>query len=423
MVSFKSFIHKSDLLFTIGQTIHNQTITEGVKIKHLDHIEDLVFLYGLEGAEDTIKLMDAIYHDVQGHKTLLVQQKVDGAPSVIAGINPENGKFFVATKSLFNKVPKINYTDADIEANHGHAPGLVTKLKIALKYFPKTIKKGILQGDMMFEADDVKSTTIDGVKGLIFTPNTISFFIPDYSKLFHIISTAKVGVIWHTVYSGNTIDSLSASFNISDDYINRTKDVYVRTPMIQIDQAGWTDDEDKRMKEALKSMKNSYSKMNKNYISEIHNNEDLKKLILTYMNVKVRNGEKMKKNEIAGLWDYIKGRYQVQIDKLKTDKSKAKKTAERDIVLDGLNKNAGTLYHLFSWVYFVQGIKGVVIDKMNQLNFPESPYMRQADGSFQVADPEGFVVSDSSKDRNVKFVNRAVFSLNNFNNMKFGKKA
>ena len=59
--------------------------------------------------------------------------KWDGAPAVFAGINPENGKFFVGTKSIFNKTPKINYTNADIDANHGG--GLADKLKVALKYF------------------------------------------------------------------------------------------------------------------------------------------------------------------------------------------------------------------------------------------------------------------------------------------------
>ena len=36
--------------------------------------------------------------------------KWDGAPAIICGVNPENGKFFVGTKSVFNKTPKINYT-------------------------------------------------------------------------------------------------------------------------------------------------------------------------------------------------------------------------------------------------------------------------------------------------------------------------
>ena len=416
-MTFKNYLNKSDLKFSFIQ----EDLNEAVKIKHLDHIEDLVFLYGLDGASKTIELMKTIYKDVDAHRSLLVQQKVDGAPSVIAGLNPENGKFFVATKSLFNKEPKINYTNADIEANHGHAPGLVTKLKLALKYFPDTIKKGqVLQGDMMFAKDDIKQTTIEGIKGLMFTPNTISFFIPKTSKLYKVIMSKQVGVIWHTVYSGNTIEALSASFNINDNLIKRTKDVYVRTPMIQIDQAGWDKDQRKSMRNDLVKMETMYKNMNKSFLKELIKDEELIKMIMTYMNVKVRNQEKMNRNEIAGLWEYISNKYQTLIDKLKSDKGKAKKTAERDLILNNLKKNAGTMHNLFSWVYYVQKIKDVVINKMNQLSFPESPYQQQADGSFQVTDPEGFVVSDS--DSNVKFVNRAVFSLNNFNNMKFGGK-
>ena len=71
-----------------------------------------------------------------------ISVKWDGAPAIFCGTNPENGKFFVATKSLFNATPKINYTNADIKRNHGGA--LADKLTVALKYFPKLGIKGIL---------------------------------------------------------------------------------------------------------------------------------------------------------------------------------------------------------------------------------------------------------------------------------------
>ncbi len=77
-----------------------------------------------------------------------IDRALDSAWCLVAvGTNPENGRFFVATKSAFNKNPKINYTHEDIEKNHGHAPGLVEKLKAALTHLPKsTPKKGVFQG-------------------------------------------------------------------------------------------------------------------------------------------------------------------------------------------------------------------------------------------------------------------------------------
>jgi len=396
--------------------LHEQQLQEK-KITHLDHLEDLVFLQGTKGAKKTIDFVKTIYNDVKQHKDLYVQQKVDGAPSVIAGTNPENGKFFVATKSLFNKTPKINYTDADVDANHGHAPGLAKKLKLGLKYFPRTIPKGqVLQGDFMFDADDLEDTTIDGIKGVGFHPNTIYFFVPKDTPLYKKIKTSKVGIIWHTVYSGSTIDSLSASFNISDKHIKKDKDVYVRTPMIQIDQAGWTNAEDAKMQKSIQGMETAYAGLNKKYIDEINKDEKLKGIILVYMNDKVKNNKKMTKNEIKGLFDFIEGKYEGYINKYKSDKGRAKKTLELEELKASLTKNAGTLYKLFDWVYYVADIKDVLVQKMNKLTFPESPYMK-TDKGFEVTDPEGFVVSNG-KD-NVKFINRAIFSFNNFQNMKF----
>lgn len=395
----------------------NSSLTEK-KITHLDHLEDLVFLQGYSGAEKTIKFIKTIYNDIHAHNTLFVQQKVDGAPSVIAGTNPENGKFFVATKSLFNKTPKINYTNADIEANHGHAPGLMKKLKLGLEYFPRTIPKGtVLQGDFMFDSDDLEKTSIDGVKGVGFEPNTIYFFVPAETPLYKKITTSKVGIIWHTVYTGNTIDSLSASFNISDKHIKKDKDVYVRTPMIEIDKAGWSKNEEKRILSDIAHIETSLAGMNKAYINEITSNETLKSMIMIFMNDKVKTGHRMRKNEIKHLFDFIEMKYEVYISKYKSDKGKAKKRAELEELKASLNKHAGSLYNLFTWVYYVEDVKNVITDKMNKLEFPESPYMKQADGSFQVTDPEGFVVSDGPN--NVKFINRAVFSKNNFMNMKF----
>lgn len=390
---------------------------DGIKITHLTHLEDLIFTNGILGAQKTLEFLKTIYNDVNQHKSLLVQQKVDGAPSVIAGTNPENGKFFVATKSLFNKDPKINYTIEDIEKNHGHAPGLTKKLKLALKYFPKTIASGILQGDFMFDSDDLEYTSISGIKGVGFQPNTIYFFVPQETELYKKIQSSKVGIIWHTVYSGSTIASLSASFNISDNHIKTTSDTYVRTPMIQIDQAAWDNYETKLIQKDINNLENDLNQIDKKYLEEILSNKELVGLIQVYMNDKVKNDKRMQKNEIKELIDFIKIKYQVQIDKLKTPKSKEKKESELDTIIKHLQTNASTLYHLFEWVYYVEDVKNIIIQKLNKLQFPESPYIKQSDGSFMVTDPEGFVVSDGPN--NVKFVNRSIFSKQNFLNQKF----
>ena len=145
------------------KTLSNFLVEE--KNLHLEHLEDEIFNRGSAGANEAMNFIESLVTMLQGNsnKKMNVTVKWDGAPAVFAGINPENGKFFVATKSLFNKTPKINYTDADIDANHGG--GLAGKLKVALKYLSKLGITGVIQGDMLFTSEDVNTDYVCGSCG------------------------------------------------------------------------------------------------------------------------------------------------------------------------------------------------------------------------------------------------------------------
>ena len=157
-----------------------------------------------------------------------ISVKWDGAPAIFCGTNPENGKFFVATKSLFNATPKINYTNADIKRNHGGA--LADKLTVALKYFPKLGIKGVLQGDLLFTSGDKsRARSRWSRSSIVFTPNTITYAVPVVktgflgSSLYKRVNSAKIGIIFHTSYSGKTIKSLSASFGAGVSGLRKIK--------------------------------------------------------------------------------------------------------------------------------------------------------------------------------------------------------
>ena len=197
------------------------------KNTHLEHLEDEIINNGVAGAKTAILFLDSLKDMLSGSSAgkTVVTVKWDGAPAVFAGINPENGKFFVATKSLFNKTPKINYTNADIALNHGSG-GLSDKLKVALKHLPELGMKGIFQGDIMFTKDDLAQENIDGVSSLTFTPNTITYAVPDDSKLASTIRKSKIGVVWHTQYTGSTIADLSASFGVNANAFKKSKNVW-----------------------------------------------------------------------------------------------------------------------------------------------------------------------------------------------------
>ena len=126
-----------------------------MKNKHLEHPEDSILNKGREGALEVLKYLKSKKNEIS--------VKYDGAPAIVWGRNPENGKFFVGTKSVFNKVKiKINYTHHDIEVNHGHIPRVASILHLCFEKLPRYA--GVFQGDFI------------GYGGTdTFDPNTITY--------------------------------------------------------------------------------------------------------------------------------------------------------------------------------------------------------------------------------------------------------
>jgi hypothetical protein len=183
------------------------------KNTHMTHIEELMFLGGVDGTRQAINFLRDLRDMLKGNATSAVDITVkwDGAPAIFAGVDPADGKFFVAKKGLFNKEPKMYKTNADIKADL--SGDLAKKFAIALAEFSKLgIKSGVYQGDMMFTKGDVKVETIEGQKYYTFQPNTIVYAVPVNTPLGKQIAKAKIGVVWHTTYTGSTIQNMSASF-------------------------------------------------------------------------------------------------------------------------------------------------------------------------------------------------------------------
>ena len=182
------------------------------KNTHLEHLEDDIINRGSEGGKNAVNFLKSVRNMLAGSSSGRVNMSVkwDGAPAIICGINPENGKFFVGTKSVFNKTPKINYTPGDISKNHSGPVAL--KLNACLKDLKRLGIRGIYQGDLLFTKGDLKPAVIDGEKMITFTPNTITYAVPTSSKLGRQIMRARIGIVFHTFYTGKTMSSLTAGF-------------------------------------------------------------------------------------------------------------------------------------------------------------------------------------------------------------------
>ena len=183
------------------------TEDKGGKNLHLEHIEDEILNFGVDGGRASINFVRSLRDMLAGASRSSVNMTVkwDGAPAIFAGIDPEDGRFFVAKKSVFNVNPKLYKSASEVDADVSGA--LNSKFKTALAEFSKLGITGVLQGDLMF-TDDVSTETIDGKSYLTFQPNTIVYAVDVNSDLGKQIKNAKIGVVWHTTYSGKTLQDI-----------------------------------------------------------------------------------------------------------------------------------------------------------------------------------------------------------------------
>ena len=378
---------------------------------HLEHLEDIMFLEGSSGINDAIEFLKAISEmlssKTKGRYDLTV--KWDGAPAVFAGINPENGKFFVGTKAIFNKTPKINYTHADIDKNH--KGGLVTRLKVALSELSKLGIKGILQGDMMFMKKDLSNKTIGGENYVTFTPNTITYTVPVDSKLAREIQGAKMGIVWHTKYSGKTMRNLKASFTPRISSLRKTRDVWYDDASFK-DTAGtstMTNEEQKDLKKLIDIIEDK--KGIGDYVDDLITDTFIISELKIYINSKVRQGANL--SSAGDYINYMDSKMQDDVDSMKSEKGKEKKANLRAEVLNKLKKDKGNIQKVFDLHNAITNAKNKIVMKLNSVK-DIGTFIRTDDG-FKVTAPEGFVAVDRLGKNSFKLVDRLEFSQQNFN--------
>ena len=392
-------------------------ITEAAANTHMTHIEDLVLDGGVKGAREAILALRSLRDMLAGHakgKTD-VTVKWDGAPAVFAGINPENGKFFVGSKSIFNKNPKLNYTADDVDENH--SGGLADKLKMALKELPKLNIKGVIQGDIMYTKGDLKKATIDGKKYITMHPNTIAYAVPSDSKLAATISKANIGVVWHTTYTGSSLQDMSASFGVDVSRLKNVPSVWSISADLP-DMSGvatFTAKETKLLTSHLSNAGKIFQKIASSTLKEIERNRELNMLLNTFNNTKVRSGKRITNTtkHVSDLITWVNERYQKEIDKRKSEKGKTSQTKARDEILSFFSKeNKASLKLIFDLQNYIVEAKHMLIDKLAEVG-GISTFVQTADG-FKVTSPEGFVAIDHLSGSAVKLVDRMEFSKNNF---------
>lgn len=396
----------------------NGFITER-KNTHIEHLEDLVFSSGVDGTRRSIEFLRALRDMLSGRSSTRVSATVkwDGAPAIFIGIDPSDDQFFVATKGVFNKSPKIFKTHAEITAG-ASSPELGAKLKIALDEFKKLgVKKGVVyQGDLMFTSLDTQ--TIAGEKYTTFHPNTIIYAVPYESALARRLRSSKIGVVWHTAYSGSSLEAMTAASNANiTSQLKPNRAVWMQDATYK-DYSGtatFTKSETDSVTADLSKAGKLFSTIPASVFDGISKNPDLLTMVASFTNSKVRANQKLT-NPVAHvneMFHWIYDRYQKEIDEKKTDAGKAAVTERRKRALSYFATNdKAAIARLFELAALLADIKAPIIAKMNQAS-NIATFVKTTTG-FKVTGIEGVVAVDHVSGTAVKLVDRLEFSTNNF---------
>lgn len=396
----------------------NESKNTGANL-HLEHLEDNILNRGVNGARESIVFLQSLRDMLAGHakSKVNITTKWDGAPAVICGINPENGKFFVGTKSVFNKDGKLNYTNDDIDRNHPN-PGLNEKLKVCLAFLPKLNIKTILQGDLLFTKGDLDKKVIDGKSYITFRPNTILYAVPTETQMANRMLAAQLGIVFHTSYSGRTIDTLKTSFNIDIGNLTNTKDVWFRDASF-VDASGtatFTEQETKNVTDILSEAGKIFQSINPMVLNRIATNETFKIYVKTFINTKVRTGEPISntRTHVLEMIRWLEDKLNKNVLDAKREDTQKKRTIEKNEVMRFFRSNAAQLKLIFDLYNLIIQAKVLIIRKLESIKSSVDTFVTSPEG-FKITGPEGFVAVDKLSGNALKLVDRMEFSKQNFN--------
>ena len=388
-------------------------VEEGARVhKHSVHIEDLMFVGGKNGMTKAINALKDVKNcfgssDVNDNRIL--STKIDGSPALI--VFWIGDKFGVASKSIFNKNPKVNFTEEDIKANHGNSEGLAQKLRYALKYLKNVVPRGkIYQGDFLYDETDRKSEKIDGVDCWTWHPNTIKYAVEKDSDLGRTIGKSKMGIVFHTEYtiSNDDISTITLKgFNVTVDSFIPSSNVWV-TDAFQKSIGSiphFTESEEKVFNGTIKNINSLSSRIPWDYCAE-HN-----VLLMSFCNSYITNGREYpsSKQMFNEYVEWLNIKKTKEVDSKKSEKGKEKALEKWKSVCEVPNTlvNAFEVYRLIGWLKVEFFIK-----KVNKIKSTKT-FLKKSDGTLEVTDDEGYVLTRTDAN-GCKLVDRLEFAHANF---------
>lgn len=393
-------------------------------LQHLVHLEDTMLDNGYDGVETALAFVDQVRKTLaqgEGAVKKNITSKYDGSPSVIFGIDPMDGKFFVGTKAALSKNPKLIKSNKDLELYYGDQPDLANKLKYCLKYLGMLGMTGIMQGDLMFTKSMLRSENLDGKACVVFEPNTIAYSAEIDSEIGQKILQAKVGIVVHTIYHGTSVQTMESEHGSA---VLEALAMLHQVPEVWIDDvtykdytgiASLTPEEDAELVRDITTCQRFANLIGEKQFDAIVKNPDIAKNIQIFINSRVRGGQLVgDSNKFIN--DFIK----FYEDKLRAELANLKTGAEGTAATNKLKKvealkqfiisNINTFVRVMEVYKTLITMKHFLIGKLQKIS-TLGTFLRTDDG-YRVTSPEGFVVIGDTGGT-IKFVDRINFSAVN----------
>ena len=387
------------------------------KNTHLEHLEDDIVNQGKAGGLNSIKMLRELGKMLtEPNSSVNITTKWDGAPAIVCGTDPITGYFFVGTKSVFNKTnPKIMYSKNQIIGEYQNQPGVSKILKDCLTYLPSLGISGVVQGDFLFTSESKSTKQIGGEECITFQPNTITYAVPTGTPMGDQIKSAKIGIVFHTAYDGDSLSNMNVSFGVPTMKSNSDVSVFSSTFTDVTGAATMNQSEITKYNSAVNKAEGSLRQAS-GFLNEIKEYGEgrfmMNMMFKQFMNTFIREGIAITDAEKTknGFINYYLTRLDEEIQSKKTKSTQDKYIKIQKDGRQFLKNNSRSLYFTVASYMNLISAKEMIISRLEKVK--DIKTFLKTENGYEVTAPEGFVAISSGGA--LKLVKRREFSRANF---------
>lgn len=394
------------------------TLTEAVErdATNIPHLENLIIDKQINGAKEAASVLQRIYAHFSGtgEKDMPVHVKIDGAPSIIAGIDPSDKKFFLGlSKSILGSdqpkfVKSINEIDTVYKSSDQKLRDI---LKAAFKALRQMQWKQPLQGDVLFTNTDKHAKNIHGKSYITFKPNLIMYAVPYDSEIGKKISNAQFGIAFHTTISGHTMSDFTPHIGADIGSLHAPSSVFVFSNDYKAVKGDteFSSEEAGKLNKLLQDLQSATTRLEGNKVLEqFEQSSILRKEFSAFQNSLVNAGKSITPAPTAFMSAFVAF---VQTNSQGLGK---RGRMNRKKMISALQSAQNDLQAVLAWQALLTQIKLMMVGKLDSTASGEdalTPYYNIGNGTTH-ASHEGYVATDTNGNF-VKLVDRQDYSKKN----------